>query len=67
MLARYDFDQGGLQFAQTGTWFGDLDVSYYVGVYGFSVWLIGMTSSCWPRRSRTRSGPDASGRARTWG
>jgi NADH-quinone oxidoreductase subunit M len=43
MLARYDFDRGGLQFAHRQSWFSDLDVSYYVGVYGFSVWLIGLT------------------------
>ena len=43
MLARYDFARGGLQFSDRHTWFSDLDVSYYVGVYGFSVWLIGLT------------------------
>jgi NADH-quinone oxidoreductase subunit M len=43
LVARYDFDQGGLQFAQQWNWFSDLHVSYHVGVYGFSVWLIGLT------------------------
>jgi NADH-quinone oxidoreductase subunit M len=43
MLARFDFGQGGLQFAQQRSWFSDLHVSYHVGVYGFSVWLIGLT------------------------
>jgi NADH-quinone oxidoreductase subunit M len=43
MLARFDFGQGGLQFAQQRSWFSDLNVSYHVGVYGFSVWLIGLT------------------------
>jgi NADH-quinone oxidoreductase subunit M len=43
MLARFDFGQGGLQFAQHRSWFSDLNVSYHVGVYGFSVWLIGLT------------------------
>jgi NADH-quinone oxidoreductase subunit M len=43
MLARFDFGQGGLQFAQQRNWFSDLHVSYHVGVYGFSVWLIGLT------------------------
>jgi NADH-quinone oxidoreductase subunit M len=42
-LVRYDFGQGGLQFAQQRNWFSDLHVSYHVGVYGFSVWLIGLT------------------------
>src|SRR5207244_5971088 len=43
MLVRYDFAKSGLQFSQQHTWFTDLNVSYYVGVYGFSVWLIGLT------------------------
>jgi len=43
MLVRYDFAAGGLQFSDRRSWFSDLDVSYHVGVYGFSVWLIGLT------------------------
>ena len=43
LVVRYDFAQGGLQFSQQRTWFSDLNVSYHVGVYGFSVWLIGLT------------------------
>jgi NADH-quinone oxidoreductase subunit M len=43
MVARYDFAAGGLQFSDRRSWFSDLDVSYHVGVYGFSVWLIGLT------------------------
>jgi NADH-quinone oxidoreductase subunit M len=43
MVARYDFGRGGLQFSDRWSWFKDLDVSYHVGVYGFSVWLIGLT------------------------
>jgi NADH-quinone oxidoreductase subunit M len=43
LVARFDFEQAGLQFDQRQTWFSDLDVSFYVGVYGFSVWLIGLT------------------------
>src|SRR5437867_5758539 len=43
LVARYDFGQGGLQFAQQWNWFSDLHVSYHVGVYGFSVWLVGLT------------------------
>jgi NADH-quinone oxidoreductase subunit M len=43
MLVRFDFGQAGLQFAQQRSWFSDLHVSYHVGVYGFSVWLIGLT------------------------
>ena len=43
LLVRFDFDQSGLQFEQRQNWFSDLNVSYHVGVYGFSVWLIGLT------------------------
>src|SRR5437773_6168951 len=43
LVARYDFAQGGLRFAQQRNWFSDLNVSYHVGVYGFSVWLVGLT------------------------
>jgi len=43
LLVRYDFAQGGLQFSDQHTWFSDLNVSYHVGVYGFSVWLVGLT------------------------
>jgi NADH-quinone oxidoreductase subunit M len=41
--ARFDFQQGGLQLAQRQSWFSDLHVSYHVGFYGFSMWLVGMT------------------------
>jgi len=43
MLVRFDFGQSGLQFAQQRSWFSDLNVSYHVGVYAFSVWLVGLT------------------------
>jgi NADH-quinone oxidoreductase subunit M len=43
LLVRFDFNQSGLQFEQQRNWFSDLNVSYHVGVYGFSVWLIGLT------------------------
>jgi NADH-quinone oxidoreductase subunit M len=39
-----DFDFGGrLQQEQQVSWFSDLDVSYHVGLYGFSLWLVGLT------------------------
>jgi NADH-quinone oxidoreductase subunit M len=43
LVVRYDFAQGGLQFDEQRNWFSGLHVSYHVGVYGFSVWLIGLT------------------------
>jgi NADH-quinone oxidoreductase subunit M len=64
LLVRFDFHRGGLQFAQRHTWFRDLHVSYHVGVYAFSVWLIGLTvvvmAACiayafWAGRDRARA------------
>jgi NADH-quinone oxidoreductase subunit M len=64
MLARFNFDKGGLQFAQRRNWFSDLHVSYHVGVYAFSVWLVGLTvvvmAACiayafWSGRERARA------------
>jgi NADH-quinone oxidoreductase subunit M len=43
LVARFDFGASGLQFSNRWSWFNDLGVSYYVGVYAFSVWLIGLT------------------------
>ena len=42
--ARFNFDQSGLQLAQQQSWFSDLNVSYHVGFYGFSLWLVGLTA-----------------------
>ncbi|HET7573100.1 MAG TPA: NADH-quinone oxidoreductase subunit M, partial [Gaiellaceae bacterium] len=41
--ARFDFSRTGLQFEQRGSWISDLHVSYHVGVYGFSLWLVGLS------------------------
>lgn len=41
-LRGFDFD-GGLQYDQRFTWFADLNVTYHVGLYGFSLWLVGLT------------------------
>jgi NADH-quinone oxidoreductase subunit M len=41
--ARFDFSRSGLQMAEHAKWFGDLGVTYHVGVYGFSLWLVGLT------------------------
>jgi NADH-quinone oxidoreductase subunit M len=64
LVVRYDFSKGGLQFSERHTWIKDLGVSYHVGVYGFSVWLIGLTVvvlaaaiayAFWAGRERTRA------------
>ena len=41
-VARFDFSKPGLQLDQRTSWFSDLHVSYHVGLYGFSLWLVGM-------------------------
>jgi NADH-quinone oxidoreductase subunit M len=43
-LVRFNFNQGGLQLEQQTNWFTDLHVSYHVGMYGFSLWLVGLTA-----------------------
>jgi NADH-quinone oxidoreductase subunit M len=40
---RFDFSRSGLQLSEQANWFGDLGVTYHVGVYGFSLWLVGLT------------------------
>src|SRR2546421_12354992 len=42
-LVRFHFDKSGLQLDQQTSWFSDLNVSYHVGMYGFSLWLVGLT------------------------
>ena len=63
-LLRFDFDRPGLQHEAQATWVSDLDVSYHVGLYGFSLWLIGLTVvvmaaavayAFWAGRDRARS------------
>jgi NADH-quinone oxidoreductase subunit M len=41
--SRFDFSRSGLQFGEQASWFGDLGVSYHVGEYAFSLWLVGLT------------------------
>ena len=41
-VARFDFAHG-LQFEQQASWISDLNISYHVGMYGFSLWLVGLT------------------------
>ena len=62
--SRFDFHQSGLQMSEQAKWFGELGISYHVGVYGFSVWLVGLTvvvtAACtgygfWVGRDRPRA------------
>jgi NADH-quinone oxidoreductase subunit M len=62
--ARFDFSKSGLQMSEQANWFGDLGVTYHVGVYGFSLWLVGLTvvvmAACvgygfWVGRDRSRA------------
>jgi NADH-quinone oxidoreductase subunit M len=63
-LDRFDFDSSALQLAQRHTWFGELGVSYHVGQYSYSLWLVGLTAICgaaacmyawWVGRERPRA------------
>jgi NADH-quinone oxidoreductase subunit M len=63
-VKRFDFGSGALQLAQHRPWFRDLGVSYHVGQFGFSLWLVGLTAVCgaaacmyawWADRERPRA------------
>jgi NADH-quinone oxidoreductase subunit M len=63
-VGKFDFGESGLEFAQQKSWIPDLNVSYHVGLYAFSLWLVGMTTivmaACviygwWVDRSRARA------------
>jgi NADH-quinone oxidoreductase subunit M len=42
-VGRFDFGVSTLQLDQQRSWFSDLGVSYHVGMFGFSLWLVGLT------------------------
>ena len=61
---KFEFGNPGLQLDQRASWFSDLHVSYHVGQYAFSLWLVGMTvvvmAACviygwWAGRERARA------------
>jgi NADH-quinone oxidoreductase subunit M len=63
-VGKFDFGDPKLQFAQQRSWIPDLNVSYHVGLYAFSLWLVGMTTvvmaACviygwWVDRARARA------------
>jgi NADH-quinone oxidoreductase subunit M len=43
-LANFDFGTSGLQRDVDAVWFDDLGVAYKVGLYDFSLWLVGLTA-----------------------
>jgi NADH-quinone oxidoreductase subunit M len=63
-VRRFDFNTGALQLEQQHPWFRDLGVSWHVGQFGFSLWLVGLTAICgaaasmyawWAGRERARA------------
>ena len=63
-LLDFEFGATGLQLEHQEAWFSDLGVSYHVGLFGFSLWLVGMTAvvmACaigyafWAGRDRPRA------------
>ncbi|HEY4348972.1 MAG TPA: NADH-quinone oxidoreductase subunit M [Gaiellaceae bacterium] len=45
-IEKFHFGNGKLQLEQRHSWFKDLGVSYHVGMFGFSLWLVGLTVVC---------------------
>jgi NADH-quinone oxidoreductase subunit M len=63
-LEQVDFGSGGLQLDATTTWFEELGVAYRVGLYDYSLWLVGLTAlvtvaavayGLWAGRERPRA------------
>jgi NADH-quinone oxidoreductase subunit M len=61
---KFDFGSPSLQLDQQTSWVSDLNISYHVGQYAFSVWLVGATTvvmaACviygwWVGRERARA------------
>ena len=62
--SRFDFGSSALQLDQRASWFSDLQVSWHVGQYRFSLWIVGMSVVCmaactiygwWAGRDRGRA------------
>ncbi|MCS7007816.1 MAG: NADH-quinone oxidoreductase subunit M, partial [Gaiellaceae bacterium] len=61
---RFDWDDGSLQLGTSREWIESLGITYSVGLYGFSVWLVGATTitcaaaigyAAWVGRERPRA------------
>ncbi len=48
VLARFDRDVDGFQLQDKATWIGDLDISWYLGVDGISLFLVVLTGVLFP-------------------
>ncbi len=63
-LQQFEFGQAGLQLDQRAEWSTDLGSAYHVGMFGFSLWLVGVTVvvgaaaiayGAWAGRERSRA------------
>lgn len=63
-VASFDFSDPGLQQSAKASWSADLGISYHVGLYDFSLWLVGLTAgvglaavayALWAGRQRGRA------------
>jgi NADH-quinone oxidoreductase subunit M len=63
-VIRFDFGAAGPEFDQRVSWFEDLEVSYHVGLFGYGLWLVGLTAvvmavsigyALWAGRERPRA------------
>jgi NADH-quinone oxidoreductase subunit M len=63
-VERFDFSSGSLQLSQQTSWFSEINSSYHVGLFAFSLWLVGLTVVCgaaaciyawWLGRERARA------------
>ncbi|MHB8060800.1 MAG: proton-conducting transporter transmembrane domain-containing protein, partial [Gaiellaceae bacterium] len=43
-LTRFDFGSAKIQFEQQHSWISDLGINYHVGLFSFSIWLVGLTA-----------------------
>ncbi len=43
-LTRFDFASAKIQFEQQHSWISDLGINYHVGLFAFSIWLVGLTA-----------------------
>ncbi|MSO57991.1 MAG: NADH-quinone oxidoreductase subunit M [Thermoleophilia bacterium] len=62
--SRFDFGASVPQFSQERVWFEEFDIAYSVGLYGFQLWLVGLTAvigacaigyGAWAGRERPRA------------